>query len=994
MNKHFSPLLLALPIAALAGCADEVPTGAVAGVVADWLTGNPVVGANVTFYQGAPKEAETDNKGGFFFGELEDPEGMLVVSAAGYRTAQTSVGVDDCCSGDAVLVGDDNDGAQLHARNDIAVADVMLIPNNLSLAGTVTYNGDGFEGATVSALCGERYLTQAQTAAGGVFELPGLELCVYDQSVESWTVMMSMDVDGDGLIDYTYEQQVNAGSTGDPNNVQFNIDDEVETDTERVISGHVFFDEWTPAEGAEVVLAQGYDILAGPVTAGAEGAFTFGTVGVNLGQSYTVYGLPFDADGDGWADTGTDSVTISWTSMTTNVLLDLPASSHDMMKSNVCDPNPSYHTLLEGDDLYFLWNASMNTDLTSFQLIGPDGTVLPTTHAWHDNYLLTVTPDPALVASSDPDDLYTMRFDSIVYADGYVEVRPDLADDYESCSFRVGGLPTFLDEPVPMLYLHDGETDYVVDASEIRFFDADGNYTRTRSATDLELVFDHTPGADRYEVWAQQSNADITSGGTDGSWQYLGDIDGESRVNDLVYGTVSLYGFSGGFGDVFDLGNGVDLLVKPVGDDGHVEQILGDEPKLSLMDTQSAIINELAWGSTGYGFTTATLQDFRFNFREDMDISTAPDPAGLVPVGGRLSNPVAAGSAFWGSAVPQAVSATAFFGDVTFDITMGAPITLSSSDGDTVFAASELGGALNGWAMDQTIGLYDATSGSEAVYYGRVTDINTIDGSMTTSFSFPSPTTETGDVLFDPCASGTTVTSEAQVGTDILNVASSTGFFIGQSIEVGALSGSEYHTIEDIVGSALHLVAPLSETQEVGSTVEDWQCGSGPGTPSRTLRTDTRYLVNGDDRLITPTELGASTNSLTFNTSVNLNGLLPGDMIRVDGDGDYSTHNDRLIATISGIRTVDAAGDPLEDANDPSNNTIQVLHLSGVTPLGTTALPILVDPSALVIEALTDGVQYAGSVMDTSGNAGLDTGADNEDWGGYFADQIFLSYAD
>jgi hypothetical protein len=731
--------------------------GKISGVVVDWLTNRGINGATVTLYQGdEPENTTTDALGGFYFEKLPTNEGLLIAEAQNYRFAEMQVGVDDM-----PLIA--NSEEFVIEQNDLSLTTIRLIPTNQSIEGTIKYNGAAFENANVSVFCNQELLGEAASDATGTYSVSALSLCIEDggsttdadgntmetgEALIPYVVKAQIDSDADGIYDLSQEKEILTGA-GQVSNGNFEFTGTVEISETRTLSGIVFVQDWVPAPNALVFLhednyyqEQGSDLtdateskVFAEVLTDANGRFEF-TINKDLGQSYRLYGMPYDIDGDGWVDTSIGEVYVEWEEILDNHIITLPESSHDQPKSNCEWASTSYYTLSADEPVYFLFNGSVRQDQFTYSLLGPDDQVIPSTAAWVGNFMVQITPDTPL-NSSNPNDIYSVKINSLVYSDGYVSIDPTDSGDNSTCTFRVGELPAFLSDATPSLYEISE-----FDSEEELVYDTDGNLDSVSSLSNVELNWAHINGTEEYHIYGKQSNS---LNGVPSEWELLANVSSSYRVNQQLHTSINLTGFNGGLGPELGMNNTVTVVIKSVDVHGNVSEITGSEPSLVFSDEKSASLESFSHSGTWYYYTNSNrklLYDPSFQFSENMNVNILPDYLEVLPMGGRLLALEFGSSVYWGSETPTNYSDTAYADSLIIDLLHGSTHTLASNlpiDPDNPYqwelSSSVLAGPHSGWAKGQNIAVYrpvvdDNVNISQNIYYLDIEDISISDNVM------------------------------------------------------------------------------------------------------------------------------------------------------------------------------------------------------------------------------------------------------------------------
>jgi len=195
---------------------------------------------------------------------------------------------------------------------------------------------------------------------------------------------------------------------------------------------------WVPIPEATVLLIDGTDIVTETTTDSA-GAFTFpGVTFSSTSDSYDIVVLPIDLDLDGWADTGSGIIAgVNYLTAANNLVVRMDAPTYSLSQSNACHDG----FVPEGGSIFFVWNSSVVATEVQIELLNPQGEPRPTTSTFTGGYLLEVEPDPPLIATNDPADIYHITVIGLSYADDHVESYPIGADPTIpalDCAFRVG----------------------------------------------------------------------------------------------------------------------------------------------------------------------------------------------------------------------------------------------------------------------------------------------------------------------------------------------------------------------------------------------------------------------------------------------------------------------------------------------------------------------------------------------------------------------------
>ncbi|MFZ9889911.1 MAG: hypothetical protein ACO3JL_20640, partial [Myxococcota bacterium] len=223
----------------------------------------------------------------------------------------------------------------------------------------------------------------------------------------------------------------------------------------------------------------------------------------------------------------------------------------------------------------------------------------------------------------------------------------------------------------------------------------------------------------------------------------------------------------------------------------------------------------------------------------------------------------------------------------------------------------------------------------------------------------------TGDVLFDPCATVTTITAQALAGTKGLALATANLVVEGQELTVGASSGAQTCTVEAINGLNITCVEDLTETQEIGSTVYDAACGRGLRAPERELSSPT------DETLIANTTITTATTELWLKTGADLGDIVAGDLLWIANGDELVSADIVKVATLQDQAAAPstAALEPFLSDDNPAADNAEAYVKIFVT--GVSGALTDIDPTETTVTVYMDTFTFTpdASLLDTSGIA-------------------------
>lgn len=943
-------------LAALLSLACSEPTGQVSGRVVDWITGDGIAKAKITVFTGEVHKTESAKDGTFRFEDLEPGDALIRVEAKGYQTLEYPVGSE--------FIAPENGDIKKVGRSLNAVEHIRLLPINSPIQGTVRVDGQPYEGARISLECGTSPRAERFTDAEGRYDFKDQAICILKEhenigetrpdSLGFFQLRVQIDYDGNGIFDEDEIRHV-PSTTSKLADIDFSYEPWFEKDL--AISGLVLANRTQPVPNAALLL-QEFGQIREKTRSDGQGRFSFKTT-PRHDVTYNVIALPADLNGDGKADTGSQS--LLWTVQSHELTFKLPGVDTALASSNACIPGVA--ELNPGEPIYLLWDASLQTDRVSFQLMGPSGDSVPFSAKWEGSYYVTLIPDNDFEPTSGTE--YFLFVDNIFFANGE-------AEDIFVCTFEVRSNEK-IDLASPSLEL---DWSLLPEATGIEFDANSWSYVEPGKARDwkalsgggavpVPMVWDAVEGATRYTIYGRQKSADPN---TYTFWDYVKDFNApsSSRTNPRVYQSIHLGFASGGAGQRFSFSNEVELVVVPYIDQSIVVPS-DDAPTLKLKDTTRPRIanfsRNAALGTLVDG--RLLIENATLTFSEPLNTSQSFDASRLKAFGGRVKAIELGDRITWDDGT-KAVADTLKIDQVKVALNYAAPLRVSGPDNNGYLHKSELVGSLDYYAEWQRVAYYHATS--ESVSYRRVSGVNTQKGSISIEGL---ALEEDGDRIFDPCASAGELLEDVSAGTKALKLGESLFFVKGQVLEVEN-SGLPNVVVDSWSNGILTLTSDLPFFIPAGGMVKDPNCESivPQGNPTRALR--------GSDQVFavyqSPVSLSKNSNTLTFLKMPGppvFPGVVKGDLVLIDGDGDTDTINDQVLVEVKSVETVEEDGKPLEDSD---GNKIARLHVSKVTPLNNTQLPMGIKPSKVRVTMISDGLYLKGdSLSDTSGNGPVNT---------------------
>lgn len=681
--------------------------------------------------------------------------------------------------------------------------------------------------------------------------------------------------------------------------------------------------------------------------------------------------------------------------------------------------------------LFLHFNAPVDTSFATFELRKLDlsngrySAPLPITVTWDRTVVANIKPASPLPAFAEEGVRYELRITSLRWGDGTLAIAPaqqtNDSNYYYTVYFYVTKQPVFLTNPQPSLYL--GNESFVIggqvrkaasaafDYSTYWLFDSNGDFISSRGAGTIDLQWPAVLGASRYLIFGR--NTTSLGGGVQHSTEWV-QLKITSQVvdpmrNPVVFDSVNPWAVQNGVPGPWGFNNAVEFAIV-------AQDVFGFNPPLdttkifSTADTFGGVANAVAVDTASSPGAFASIAErgnwftktVAVTFSEPMNGTSTPTLTLTSGANALVGGPLAFA---WGDGANPSTNAPNTASKAWWSLQLQAKnnpcteIVSARINGDILLPVRD--GSI--FAANSKIMIVQPALAAAPPYTGNVYAEATVASATQTVVTLtspivalpPAPNTTALNIPNGSLACTATAKGAAQAtsglvtqfpsgtipaGTDLAKIplaGSAAGFFIGQTVMVyeppnGGLpaifdvrSVRGVDTSGNIIYTASALTFSVTSTQP-GHTANSIVFPLS-GTGEAALRST--FDVGANVGLINDKVAGGVID-LSPTSSANGLGLLVGDLVLLDTDGDLTTTNDQVQAPVTAVVCT---------PNTPATVNNQVCKVTVGAPGDTT---VLFQSRSKVI-GLGDSFSIAGT-RDTSGLTTLFRGAAGNNLGNQF----------